>query len=308
MEYELKVFSISEIGKRANQEDSIYPALGNADDNDRLFVLCDGMGGHAAGEVASSTVCKVMSNYIMANVVGTSFDEDDFAKALSASYDALDANDNCEENKMGTTLTFLKFHDKGCFVAHIGDSRVYHIRPSEIGQARIVFVTRDHSLVNDLVELGELTPEQAKTSRQRNVITRAMQPNQERRDKADIKHITDIHSGDYFYMCSDGMLEQMDDMELADILSLEGYSDDEKMDIILEQTSDNKDNHSAHLIHVIDVSDVTMLGDKTINQDTCAESNRSRTLNKVVILLIFAIIVFVIFYFASDWIFKFLNK
>ena len=81
-------------------------------------------------------------------------------------------------------------------MAHIGDSRVYHLRP---GQG-ILFETRDHSLVNDLIKVGELTPEAAKDFPQKNVITRVMQPNQERRARADIKEITDVRPGDYFFM------------------------------------------------------------------------------------------------------------
>ena len=121
-------------------------------------------------------------------------------------------------------MTLLKFHSGGCLLAHIGDSRIYHIRPSE----RYIFHTRDHSLINDLYDIGEITLEEMKTSKQKNVITRAMQPNLERRPKADIKHITDIRPGDYFFMCSDGMLEETDDSDLLNILSDPDTTDDRK--------------------------------------------------------------------------------
>lgn len=85
---------------------------------------------------------------------------------------------------MGTTLTFLCLHTNGATVAHIGDSRVYQLRPaSKKSPARIVFRTQDHSLVNDLVKIGEITEEEAKHHPQKNVITRAMQPCQEHRAK-----------------------------------------------------------------------------------------------------------------------------
>jgi hypothetical protein len=159
--------------------------------------------------------------------------------------------DNGAEKKMGTTLTFLMFHNDGCFMAHIGDSRIYHIRPSESGTARIRYVTRDHSLVNDLVAIGEMTPEEAKTSRQKNIITRAIQPNQERRSRADIYDMEDVRAGDYFYMCSDGMLEQAEDEEIANVISLANKTDEEKVEMFKVLTKDNKDNHSAHLIKVL---------------------------------------------------------
>lgn len=248
MQYKLTALSIHELGQRSNQEDSLYPALSDQPHQGSLYILCDGMGGHAAGEVASQTVCETMSRYIAEHPREDGlFEEADFNAALSAAYDALDAKDTEDEKKMGTTLTFVKFHKGGCFIAHIGDSRIYHIRPS---QKRLMSVTRDHSLVNDLVKLGELTPEEAKTSRQKNVITRAVQPNQETRTKADCRNITDLQEGDYFYMCSDGMLEQAEDDEIVSILSL-NRSDAEKIDILKGATKDNRDNHSAHLIRIV---------------------------------------------------------
>ena len=150
-------------------------------------------------------------------------------------------------------MTFLKLHDQGCTIAHIGDSRVYHIRPGRTAEdTEILFQTIDHSLVNDLIKIGELTPEEAKTSNQRNVITRAMQPCMERRPRADIYHTSDIRPGDYFMLCSDGILEQMEDENIKHIFS-EKYSDEQKVDMIIKVTQDNRDNHTAFLVHVLDV-------------------------------------------------------
>ena len=254
MKYRLNVISVSELGQRKNQEDSIFPAAGTSTSDDRLFVLCDGMGGHECGEVASSTVCDALRTYVDQFCIEDSeFTSDDFEGALSAAFNALDSKDDGAERKMGTTMTFLKLHSEGCFVAHIGDSRIYHIRPSEIGTDRLRFVSRDHSLINDLIDLGEMTEQDALNSGQKNVITRAMQPMLDPRPKADARNISDIQPGDYFYMCSDGMLEQMDDMELADILSMEDNTDEEKIEILLTLTAENRDNHSAHLIRIIDV-------------------------------------------------------
>lgn len=248
MKYSFEVRYIYELGKRANQEDCIYPQ--NGEDSDGLFIVCDGMGGHEKGEVASSTVCEVMSSYIDRHFKEKDeFTQEDFLETLSATYDALDEKDDGSEKKMGTTLVFLKFHDGGCLAAHIGDSRIYHIRPSA---KRILYVSRDHSLVNELVALGEMTQEEAKTSKQKNIITRAMQPGQERRSKADIKIIEDVRAGDYFYLCTDGMLEHTEDQEILNILCMKDRTDEEKMDIFRKLTEDNRDNHSAFLIRVTD--------------------------------------------------------
>lgn len=265
MKYKLKVYSIWEFGQRKDsqgqphQEDSLYPAFGQQSDRDRLFILCDGMGGHDAGEVASATVCEAMSQSVLDNVQDPEgpFTSEDFANALASAFDALDQADNGAVKKMGTTMTFLKLHSEGATIAHIGDSRVYQIRPGKSGDdTEIVFQTEDHSLINDLIKIGELTREEARYSRQKNVITRAMQPNMERRPKADIYQTADIQAGDYFYLCSDGMLEQpeMESGEsLRNIFSEQGGSDENKVEILRSVTEQNKDNHTALIVHVLDV-------------------------------------------------------
>lgn len=252
MKFEIKAYNLQELGQRANQEDSLFPALGKVTSGDRLFVLCDGMGGHEKGEVASATVCEQISRTILSQWrADEPLSDDLFRQALAAAYDALDAKDDGAERKMGTTMTFLCLHAKGATVAHIGDSRVYQLRSaSKHSPAHIVFHTRDHSLVNDLVKIGEITEEEALHHPQKNVITRAMQPCQEQRARADIAHLTDIQPGDYFYMCSDGMLEQSTDENILNIITKPNSTDEEKLEMLRSVTEENKDNHTAHLIHI----------------------------------------------------------
>lgn len=259
MKFKIKAYNLQELGQRTNQEDSLFPALGRSTSDDRLFVLCDGMGGHEKGEVASATVCATLSRVILsAWHPGEVLSDELFLQALSAAYDALDAKDNGEERKMGTTLTFLCLHSGGATVAHIGDSRIYQLRPaSKNSPARIVFRTQDHSLVNDLVKIGEITEEEAKHHPQKNVITRAMQPCQEHRAKADIAHLTDILPGDYFYMCSDGMLEEASDENILNIITKPNATDEQKLEMLRNVTEENKDNHTAHLIHIDGVEGVS---------------------------------------------------
>ena len=296
MKYRISAYSIHELGQRSNQEDSIYPPFSEKPSSGSLFILCDGMGGHAAGEVASQTVCDTMSKYVEDHMREDGlFDEGDFNAALNAAYDVLDKRDTGDEKKMGTTLTFVKFHEGGCFTAHIGDSRIYHIRPSE---KQILHVTRDHSLVNNLIDLGEMTMEEAKTSRQKNVITRAMQPSQER-SKADCCNLTDLKVGDYLYMCSDGMLEEMEDRELVNILALP-QSDSKKIGILQGATKDNRDNHSALLIRIVSTGDNTQdmpicdSGDVPGNKMVVNRKNLVRlfVISALVTLLILGVIFF----------------
>lgn len=258
MKFKIKAYNLQELGQRENQEDSLYPALGKQTDQDRLFILCDGMGGHEKGEVASSTVCDVISKTILSiwNPNEPLIDEM-FQTALEKAFDALDAKGNGEERKMGTTMTFLCLHANGVTVAHIGDSRVYQLRPkTKKSPAQIVFRTQDHSLVNDLVKIGEITEEEAKHHPQKNVITRAMQPSQERRVKADIAHLTDVKPGDYFYMCSDGMLEQASDENILNIITKPDATNEQKIEILRGATDENKDNHTANIIYIENVMGV----------------------------------------------------
>lgn len=246
MKYQLKAYNIHELGQRQNQEDSLFPAYGKATQEDRLFILCDGMGGHEKGEVASATVCESISQTILTHWNTSEPLSDDFLRqAIDGAYDALDAKDDNAERKMGTTLTLLCLHANGATIAHIGDSRVYQFRPGK----GVVFRTQDHSLVNDLIKIGEITEEEAKTHPQKNVITRAMQPHQPSRAKADIAHLTDIKAGDYFFLCSDGMLEQSTDENLANVITKK-VPDEQKVEMLRSMTEENKDNHTAHLIHI----------------------------------------------------------
>lgn len=247
MKYKIQPYSIHELGQRQNQEDSLFPAHGQSQASDCLFILCDGMGGHEKGEVASATVCETISQVILSQWnPAQPLSDELLQQAISAAYDALDAKDDDSERKMGTTLTLLCLHAEGATVAHIGDSRVYQFRP---GQG-VVFRTEDHSLVNDLIKIGEITEEEAKTHPQKNVITRAMQPHQPHRAKADIAHLTDIQSGDYFFLCSDGMLEQTSDDNLANIITKVKTSNEQKIEMLRSVTEENKDNHTAHLIYI----------------------------------------------------------
>ena len=295
--------SLQELGQRSNQEDSIFPLLaGKGYVSSDLYILCDGMGGHDCGEVASQNTCGAMSDYIMNHPREDGFfDEEDFNAALDAAYDRLNSLDDPKsEKKMGTTLTFLKFHRGGVFIAHIGDSRIYHIRPS---QKKILHVTRDHSLVNDLIALGELTPEEARTSKQKNIITRAIQPGQDRRARADCLNITDVREGDYFYMCSDGMLEISEDDEIRNVICMHRKTDAQKLDILKDVTKDNKDNHSAHLIHIVSVQEKpTGVNAKPIPQDTdklqqIVKSHRGRFAVISVVAICLILLVFLVMYF-----------
>jgi len=263
--------SIHEIGQRTNQEDSI------AQWNNRLFVLCDGMGGHEKGEVASQTICQSLVKWFGEHVNPDDlFTDDQLRNALEYAYQQLDQFADGNPRQMGTTFTLLYIHRQGVTAAHIGDSRIYHIRPG-VG---FLYQSRDHSLVFDLFQAGEITYEEMANYPQKNIVTRAMTPGEDNRMRPDIIHITDIQSGDYFYMCSDGMLEQMSNEELL-LLFSSGATDEEKQNQLIEATVSNQDNHTAWLIHIKDV--VKETGDEDMeNEEPVARCNALNIISKVI--------------------------
>ena len=264
--------SIHEIGNRNNQEDALWPLQPTV--NNRLFVLCDGMGGHEHGEVASQTVTQALGQWFAEHVDASSpLTDDQLREAIEYAYQQLDQYADGNPKQMGTTLTLLYISNNGITAAHMGDSRIYHIRPyspPELGGVRgglkngLLYQSRDHSLAFDLFQAGEITYDEMLNYPQKNIVTRAMTPGEDNRMRADIIHISDIQPGDYFYMCSDGMLEQMSNEELLTLLSSEA-TDEEKRKQLIEATVNNQDNHSAWLIHIKEV--IEEKGDEALENE-----------------------------------------
>lgn len=240
----------SEIGKKENQEDFLFPS--HADTHTRIFILCDGMGGHDNGEAASKTAATALGSFLSSYSIIT---PEIFEAGLSEAYDTLDSIDTNSAKKPGTTMTCLCLNYDSYLVAHIGDSRIYHIRPSLYNSTTkrggILYQSSDHSLVNDLLKAGVLTEEEARNFPQKNIITRAMQPHLQRRYKADIFMFDNIEAGDYFFICCDGVLEQLDNDTLCEILANPKTDDKQKLAKI-KSICDNKtrDNYTCWLIPV----------------------------------------------------------
>ena len=248
----------SEIGRKDNQEDFLWPNPQTVTKENRVFVMCDGVGGQDSGEVASETAATALGTFLTGHlpedgVVTKAF----FEEALSYAYDEMDKVDTGAVKKMGTTMTCLVLHKGGALVAHIGDSRIYHIRPSlasKEGRTGIIYQSADHSLVNDLLRAGEITEEEAVNFPQKNVITRAMQPHLERRYKADVYEISDVESGDYFFLCCDGVLEQLTNDRLGEILADETLDDEGKIAAIKAVCDGNtRDNYTCWLVPIDEV-------------------------------------------------------
>ena len=206
----MEAWGLSDTGNVREQNQDYYriePLKGDA----LLAVVCDGMGGAKAGNVASRLACEVFTEE-----VSRSFRPDQTPKELQAMLRGAAALANTsvfEHSKlseeftgMGTTLVAVMVRGRKATVVNVGDSRAYHVGKSGIRQ-----VTKDHSLVQMMVDRGELTPEVAKSYPGKNFITRAI--GTETTVLCDIFHL-DVGKGDYLLLCSDGLSNLLDDQEI----------------------------------------------------------------------------------------------
>lgn len=200
----MKVVAKTHCGKvrPINEDRYLVPEEG-----DSIVLVADGMGGHKAGEVASETAAQT----IRACAVKMHGREISIKTALKWVRQANQiiyrmANEKPECMGMGTTMTFLYFMDKHALLAHVGDSRCYRIR-----DGRIMQLTKDHSLVAELVRIGEITPEQARNHPYRNIITRALGTDDDVAvDAQDIP----VEENDVYLLCSDGLSNYLEEDEL----------------------------------------------------------------------------------------------
>ncbi len=254
--------SFSQPGQRDNNEDSVCPAVGTASPDTRVFLVCDGVGGGASGEIASRIVADGMAAYFNAQT-GPS-DDETVAAALHSVEQALDAylEQHSEAAGMATTLTLLHLHEQGATVAHVGDSRVYCCR-----DGRVVFKTDDHKLVNEWVKNGILTPEQALDHPQHNVITRAVRGTA-KPAQADVALLQGLRPGDYFFLCTDGVLETLTTERLCAVLAAD--EPDEAKITAIRQGCDGRtqDNYSACLIRI---NTVDVPADKAVTSAPAAQ-------------------------------------
>lgn len=181
------------------------------DRNSVLCVVCDGMGGAKSGNIASSLALDVFVQEVLrswnANMDGEKTDQVLRGAVKLANFTVFDqAQQFAEFDGMGTTLVAVLIRGRKATVVNVGDSRAYGIDSDGIRQ-----LTTDHSLVQMMVDRGELTPEMARTYPGKNLITRAI--GTEPTVQCDIFHL-DIKKGDFLLLCSDGLSNLMDDQEI----------------------------------------------------------------------------------------------
>src|SRR5688572_12201180 len=238
---------------RSHNEDSIAADAANG-----LVVLADGMGGYNAGEVASgmaTTVIITEMRQILANAKpyegagGTSEEiaarimREQVLKANSSIYQA--AQSQPQYAGMGTTLVVCLYYDNRMLVAHLGDSRLYMLREGKFSQ-----VTRDHSLLQEQIDSGIITPEQAKKAQHKNLVTKALgiDPTVE----PEI-HEYPTRTGDIYLLCSDGLCDMVEDEDIGMTLQTLGGNLKLAAQQLVQMANDNggKDNVSVILVRVL---------------------------------------------------------
>ena len=213
-----------------------------------VFVVADGMGGHAAGEVASAIASEWISERLCGTCVSVTLEqvEDRFRIAfVEAGREILrQASENSTRLGMGTTATVLLLRPDGAWVVgHIGDSRAYLVRDGVISQ-----ITRDHSWVQEQVDRGMITPEQAKNHPQSNIITRAL--GTEPYPTPDLYSGT-LRNGDMFLLGSDGLTDMLPEERLLQVVLEESSSEGAVNRLIREANlAGGMDNITALVAHI----------------------------------------------------------
>ena len=252
---------MSDLSKRIEMVTVTHPGMVRSHNEDSiatdaaagLAVLADGMGGYNAGEVASGIAVAMISAELKKALAANSGEIDtataerlvgeEAVRANSAIFQA--AQNQSQYAGMGTTLVIALWHDDKLVVGHVGDSRLYRFRGGRLEQ-----VTRDHSLLQEQIDSGLITKEQARHSQNKNLVTRAVGIDPD----VDVEvHSYPVQSGDIYLLCSDGLNDMItdEDMELT-LASLQANLP-LAAEQLVQQANDNggRDNVSVILVRVL---------------------------------------------------------
>jgi protein phosphatase len=234
---------------RSHNEDSIA-----ADQEVGLAVLADGMGGYNAGEVASGIAVELIKAEMKKALAGKKPEElngqsaeqlitEHSTRANAAIYQA--AQSQPQYSGMGTTLVVALWHDNHISVGHIGDSRLYRLRDGALEQ-----VTRDHSLLQEQIDSGMITKEQARHSQNKNLVTRAVGIDPDVETEV---HTYPVQPGDIFLLCSDGLNDMVTDEDIQLTLASLAANLPLAAQQLVQQANDNggRDNVSVILVRVV---------------------------------------------------------
>lgn len=210
----MNAYAITDIGLvRTNNQDYAFAQTDKVGNFPNLFVVADGMGGHKAGDLASriatETVVATIQEQSGSNTIQI------MVNAIQTANERVleKARESEDYNGMGTTIVLATIMEKMLYVANVGDSRLYVINENEIEQ-----ITRDHSLVEEMVVSGQIARNEARTHEKKNIITRAIGGTEKlMADYFDVR----LRDGDRVLMCTDGLSNMLDDEEIRKIVTEE---------------------------------------------------------------------------------------
>ena len=234
----MKVFVQTDTGRvRPINEDSYYlPREG-----ERFCAIADGMGGHNAGEIASAMAVRVFSGEMR---MSRWIDGVSMRRAVERANAAVHARSRCVEqySGMGTTFTALALDNGSAYIAHVGDSRAYLIRRGGIQR-----ITVDHTLVEEMVRKGLITPQEAKHHPKRNYITRALGTADQ--VTVDLMQIA-LEPGDVFFLCTDGLSNHLEDRDILE-LTQSGCGWEEKLQQAVQAALDDGGSDNITAMYVV---------------------------------------------------------
>ncbi len=207
----IKTFSLTDVGmKRKINQDYLYTCEEKVGNLPNLFIVCDGMGGHKAGDYASRRSTEIIVESVKNNTKTSPIKIIREAIEEANDHVFVEASQNSEMTGMGTTCVVSCVIGNTLYVANVGDSRLYLI------DREITQITKDHSLVEEMVRVGQIDRQSARTHPDKNIITRAVGAAPEIRvDFFDVS----IKEGDLILMCSDGLSNMVEDEDIRMIVT-----------------------------------------------------------------------------------------
>lgn len=246
MLYQVSVYSVSDIGLiRQNNEDS-WKLLKDP----QFFVLADGMGGHQAGEIASRETVDQLCTLFQKRFDSSNKDLAQAEQLIKEIIQEVNGaiyymgREDTELRGMGTTLCCVLIHSEGLIYGHVGDSRIYRFRHGQLEQ-----LTQDHSLLRELIDLGQLSEQQAEDFLYKNIITKAI--GTESTVEPDVMH-TSLELGDMILMCSDGLSDLVSFEEIQDILDQNPEEEITKLLVKKAKQKGGYDNITVILVKIRD--------------------------------------------------------
>lgn len=239
----LQAFSMTDIGKRRKlNQDYVFVSVCPIGELPNVFIVADGMGGHNAGDYASKYTVEMIEEQIRESQLTEAAEILDSAICRANSYIRNMARENETLSGMGTTVVAATVSDDKLLVANVGDSRLYIINDKEIRQ-----ITRDHSLVEEMVRMGGIDRRAARVHPDKNIITRAVGA----LDTVEADFFReDLKEGDTILLCSDGLTNMLEDEEIHGIVKRRA-SLSEKGKALIGAANENggKDNIAVILIN-----------------------------------------------------------